>query len=78
MNNAIETKDDDDLLPEYELDYSTSVRGKYYERAMRAKQLVKIDEDLLAAFPNAAELNAALRSLIEAARHVTPRAAPPN
>ena len=70
----------DDMKDDYsELFASqTAVRGKYYERAMRAKQLVKIDEDLLAAFPNAAELNAALRSLIEAARHVTPRATAPN
>lgn len=48
----------------------TPVRGKYYEHAMRAKRLVEIDEDLLKVFPNAKELNAALRGLVEAARHV--------
>lgn len=46
------------------------VRGKYYEHAMRAKRMVEIDEDLLQAFPSAKELNAALRGLVEAARHI--------
>jgi hypothetical protein len=45
-------------------------RGKFYERAMRAKRLVEIDQDLLDAFPDARELNAALRSLVEASKHV--------
>ena len=48
----------------------TPVRGKYFEQAMRAKRLVEIDADLLKVFPNAKELNAALRGLVEAARHV--------
>lgn len=61
---------DDDLLPEYNLDYSKGIRGKYHERAMRAKNMVQIDADLLQAFPNAAELNAALRNLVEASKHV--------
>jgi hypothetical protein len=68
MNNTSDS--DNDLLPEYNLDYSAGVRGKYYERAMRAKNMVQIDADLLQAFPNAAELNAALRSLVEASKHV--------
>lgn len=46
------------------------VRGKYFERAMRSKGLVEIDADLLEAFPDARELNAALRGLVEAAKHV--------
>lgn len=48
----------------------TPVRGKYYEQAMRARRLVEIDADLLGAFPDAKELNAALRSLVEASRHI--------
>ncbi|PAT32173.1 hypothetical protein CLI92_08320 [Vandammella animalimorsus] len=46
------------------------LRGKYFEQAMRAKRLVEIDADLLEAFPSARELNAALRNLVEASRHV--------
>ena len=46
------------------------IRGKYFEAAMRAKRLVQIDEDVLKAFPTTGELNAALRGLLEASRHV--------
>lgn len=46
------------------------LRGKYFERVMRAKRMVEIDADLLDAFPDARELNAALRSLVEASKHV--------
>ena len=45
-------------------------RGKYYERAMRSKRLVEIDADFLKAFPDARELNAALRGLVEASKYV--------
>ncbi len=69
MSNSADT-DTDDLRPEYELDYGQAIRGKYYEHAMRAKRLVEIDQDLLDAFPDARELNAALRSLVEASKHV--------
>jgi uncharacterized protein (DUF4415 family) len=48
----------------------TPVRGKYYERAMRAKHLVELDQDVLEAFPTKVDVNAALRSLIEASKHV--------
>ncbi len=48
----------------------TGVRGQYFEAAMRAKRLVRIDEDILKAFPTTQELNAALRGLLEASRHV--------
>lgn len=68
MSNIPDTNDE--LQAEYQFDYLTGVRGKYYERAMRAKNLVQIDEDLLEVFPNAVELNAALRSLVEASTHM--------
>ena len=63
---------DDDMLDDYTTVFAQQppVRGKHYEREMRAKRLVEIDADLLEAFPNAQELNAALRSLVEASRHV--------
>lgn len=63
---------DDDMLDDYTdlFAQQNPIRGKHYERAMRAKRLVEIDADLLEAFPDAQELNAALRSLVEASRHV--------
>ena len=41
MNHTVDTTNDD-LLPEYNFDYSKGVRGKYYEQAMRAKRLVQL------------------------------------
>lgn len=63
---------DDDMLDDYSTVFArqNAVRGKFFEQAMRARRLVEIDADLLEAFPDARELNAALRSLIEASRHV--------
>jgi hypothetical protein len=48
----------------------TPVRGKYYECAMRAKHLVELDQEVLEAFPTKADVNAALRSLMEASKHI--------
>jgi len=63
---------DDDMRDDYTDVFARQepVRGKYLERAMRSKHLVEIDADLLEAFPDARELNAALRSLVEASKHV--------
>jgi uncharacterized protein (DUF4415 family) len=63
---------DDDMRDDYSDVFAqqTPRRGVYFERAMRAKRLVEIDADLLEAFANTQELNAALRSLVEASRHV--------
>ena len=68
MSNTI----DDDMRDDYTDVFAgqQAVRGKYFERAMRSKRLVEIDADLLEAFPDARELNAALRGLVEAAKHV--------
>ena len=63
---------DDDMQDDYTELFARQepLRGKYFERAMRAKRMVEIDADLLDAFPDARELNAALRSLVEASKHV--------
>ena len=72
------TSDSDyELKNEYVLDYSKGVRGKYYEAAMRNKGFVKLDQDILDAFPNSLDLNAALHSLMEASRHVKQQAVSP-
>lgn len=71
----------DDMKDDYSAEIAvaiangTAVRGKYYERAMRTKRLVEIDEDWLPLFSNAAELNAALRAAVEIARHVKTKTA---
>lgn len=49
---------------------ATPVRGKYFERVMRERGYVKVDGELLNAFPSNSELNHALKSLIDASKHI--------
>ena len=67
----------DDMKDDYSELFATQtpVRGKYYERVMREKHLVELDQDVLDAFPTKADVNAALRSLLEASKHVHLKAA---
>lgn len=46
------------------------VRGKYAERATAASNVVVLDPDIANAFPNSEAVNQALRTLLEAAKHV--------
>jgi hypothetical protein len=62
----------DDMKDDYSELFATQtpIRGKYYERVMRAKRLVELDQEVLEAFPTKEDVNAALRSLMEASKHV--------
>jgi hypothetical protein len=56
---------DDDLRPEYELaKLGKGVRGKYIKRYPEGSNVVVIDPDLTAAFPNAKAVNDALREVL--------------
>jgi hypothetical protein len=66
MKKAKTVVADDDMRPEY--DFSGAVRGKYYERFHRSSNVVLLDPDVSAAFPNSASVNQALRVLASAAR----------
>jgi hypothetical protein len=58
--------DDDDLRPEYDFSQMKGgVRGKYVERYRQGTNLVLLDPDIAAAFPDAKAVNDALRSLLE-------------
>jgi len=61
----IETDEDDDLLPEYDFSQMKGVRGKYVERYREGTNLVLLDPDVAAAFPDAKAVNDALRQLIQ-------------
>src|SRR6516164_5348078 len=55
----------DDLRSEYNFDYSTAVRGKYYRRLVREGANVAILEpDVARVFRSSAAVNKALRSLL--------------
>lgn len=59
----------DELRPEYELDYSKAVRGKYYRRLLaEGANVVVLDADIAEAFHDSAAVNTALRSLLDLTR----------
>ena len=65
MKNA-ESEKDDDLRTEYDFsELKGGVRGKYAERYREGTNLVLLDPDVAAAFPDAKAVNDALRLLLE-------------
>jgi hypothetical protein len=59
----------DDLRSEYKRsDFGLLVRGKYVERLQASSNVVILDPEVAELFPNAAAVNAALRSLAEIAK----------
>ena len=67
----------DEMRPEYDFDYSTAVRGKYYRRLLReGANVAVLEPDVAKAFRSSAAVNEALRSLLrmsEATRRLTSR-----
>ena len=67
----------DDMRPEYDFDYSTAVRGKYYRHLLKeGANVVVLEPDVAKAFRSSAAVNEALRSLLkmsEATRRLTSR-----
>jgi len=67
----------DEMRPEYDFDYSTAVRGKYYRRLLEeGANVIVLDPDIAKAFRDSAAVNEALRSLLEiseATRRLTSR-----
>ena len=65
------------MQAEYDFDYSTAVRGKYYRRLLKeGANVVVLDPDIAKAFRSSAAVNEALRSLLkvsEATRRLTSR-----
>ncbi|MBI4559697.1 MAG: hypothetical protein HY706_19075 [Candidatus Hydrogenedentes bacterium] len=61
--------DTDELRPEYDFDYSKTVRGKYYKRLLKeGANVVVLEPDVAKFFRDSASVNDALRSLLEVAR----------
>lgn len=61
------TKEDPDMLDEY--DFSKGVRGKYAARYQEGTNIVRLDDDVAAMFPNSEEVNEALRALGKIIQH---------
>jgi len=64
----------DELRSEYRrADFGALVRGKYVERLQTSSNIVVIDPEVAGLSPNAAAVNAALRSLAEIAKRAGSR-----
>ena len=62
--------EEDELRPEYDLSQLKGrVRGKYVERYRAGTNLVLLEPDVAAAFPDAKAVNEALRLLIKVAEN---------
>ena len=73
MKTNPESDLNDELLPEYtEEQMKNMVRGKYAARLAQTVALVTLEPDVAAAFPDAAAVNAALRSLMNKTEEDTP------
>ncbi len=54
----------DELLPEYDLDYSKSKPNRFAEKYQQMQRTVVLDSDVAENFPNAESVNEALRFLV--------------
>jgi hypothetical protein len=66
MSRKINRKSKNDMRPEY--DFTGGVRGKFYKEYMRGTNVVLLDPDVAAVFPDAVTVNDALRSLAQLAK----------
>lgn len=59
----------DELRTEYKRsDFGKLERGKYYERIKASSNVVVLDREVAAVFPNSESVNKALHSLVEVAQ----------
>jgi site-specific DNA-adenine methylase len=62
----------DELRAEYKrADFKKLERGKYYERIRASSNVVVLDPEVAAVFPNSTAVNKALHSLVEVAKSVS-------
>jgi len=62
MSPPIQPKDSDEIRPEY--DFSEGVRGKHYKGYQAGTNVVFLEADIAAVFPDSASVNQALRLLV--------------
>jgi hypothetical protein len=74
LMKRIESEEEDDLRPGYDFSQMKGgVRGKYVERYREGTNLVLLDPDVAAAFPDAKAVNDALRLLLQEKHSPQPR-----
>ena len=62
---------EDDLLPEYDFDFSKAVRGKYYRQYIESTNVVVLDPDVAVAFQSSEAVNQALRAMLKFAEQTS-------
>ena len=68
MNEENSKQSEDEMRPEYDLSQLKGrVRGKYVERYRAGTNLVRLESDVQAAFPDTEAVNEALRMLMKVA-----------
>ena len=67
--NADESQDE--LRPEYDFDFSKSVRGKYYSQYLESTNVIVLDPDIAAVFQNSEAVNQALRAMLQFANQTS-------
>jgi hypothetical protein len=69
MKKVEDESEEDELRPEYDFSQLKGrVRGKYGERYQAGTNVVRLEPDVAAAFPDAQSVNETLRLLIKIAR----------
>lgn len=71
MSKEHEIGDQDTMRDEY--DFTGAVRGKYAARVAKGTNIVKLDPDIAALFPDSESVNEALRLLAKLARQQAAR-----
>jgi hypothetical protein len=56
--------ENDELLPEYDLDYSKSKPNRFAEKYNRMQRTIVLDSDIADKFPSSESVNEALRFLV--------------
>ncbi len=56
--------ENDDLMPEYDLDYSKSKPNRFAEKYRQMQRTVVLDSDVADKFPSSEAVNEALRFLV--------------
>lgn len=59
---------DSDMRDDY--DFSDGVQGKYAERLREGSNLIRLDQDVAALFPDSESVNRALRKIAEVAQSI--------
>lgn len=66
IKNNSENKMDDDLLPEYEFDFSKSKPNRFAQALKKQGNYIQLEADIQKVFKNSEDVNKALRAFINA------------